>query len=98
MSKIAFIGITLISLLTISGNPLENWRTGNDSCAQLEKTHDQGTTLEYIEAGDDCTVTTHGYAYVDGVAVYLELSVTGPCDSSLADKVRAAIRSLRGIK
>ena len=98
MSKIALIGITLISLLTISGNSLENERTGDNSYAQLDKTHDPVTTLEYIKALDDCTVTTHGYVFVDGVAVYLELSVTGPCDSRLAAKVRAAIRALRGIK
>ena len=98
MSKIALIGITIISLLTISGISLENGRTGDNSYAQLDKTHDLVTALEYIEDKDDCTVTTHGYAFVDGVAVYFELSVTGPCDSRLAAKVRAAIRALRGIK
>jgi len=98
MSKIALIGITLISLLTISGNSLESGLTRDNSYAQPEKTYDLVTTVENIRAGDDCTVTTHGYAFVDGVAVYFELSVTGPCDSRLAVKVRAAIRALRGIK
>lgn len=98
MSKIALIGITLISLLNISWNSLESAVTRDNSYAQIEKTYELVTTVENIGTGDDCTITTHGYAFVDGVAVYLELTVTGPCDSRLAAMVRAAIRALRGIK
>ncbi|MBT8236924.1 MAG: hypothetical protein KJO04_12070 [Bacteroidia bacterium] len=98
MSKIALIGIALISLLTYHDSTANDFGTASNSEIQFENIPMLAPSLEYQGVGGDCTVTTHGYIQIDGVAVYFTLSVNGPCDSSIADKVRAAIRALRGIK
>lgn len=43
-----------------------------------------------------CSVTSTGIVQTDGMAFEITLTVTGPCDSSLAQKMRDAIKEVRG--
>lgn len=98
MSKITLLGIVLISVLTFSEGSLETLRAELTSDNPIEASSEQVTSMEYQEYGGNCTVTTHGYIWVDGASIYFKLTVEGPCDSRIADRVRDAIRELRGIK
>ncbi|NND15907.1 MAG: hypothetical protein HKN89_06240 [Eudoraea sp.] len=98
MSKIALIGITLFSVLAFSDSSPGQLSARYNSDFHPEGLYELVNSIENLSYLDDCTVTTHGYIYVDGVSLYVTLRVDGPCDSRLADKVRAAIRALRGIK
>ncbi len=98
MSKIAILGITLISLLTFHESSLYALESASNSEIQYANILELAPSLEYPAVGSDCTVTTHGYLQIEGVAVYFTLRVDGPCDARIAEMVRAAIRALRGIK
>ena len=98
MSKLALIGIALISLLTYHDSSANDFGTASNSEIQYANILELAPSLEYPAVGSDCTVTTHGYLQIEGVAVYFTLRVDGPCDARIAEMVRAAIRALRGIK
>lgn len=98
MSKITLLGIVLISALTFSESLLESLRTEFDSDNPIEAAYELGTSQEYQQYDGNCTVTTHGYIWVDGASIYFNLTVEGPCDSRIAEIVRDAIRELRSIK
>ncbi len=47
-------------------------------------------------AGDDCSVTASGWVHSAELGSFqATVTVTGPCDSSLADTLRKAISELR---
>ncbi|MDH3697197.1 MAG: hypothetical protein OEQ81_00930 [Flavobacteriaceae bacterium] len=98
MSKITLIGIALISVFALSEPSLKTSEAAFNTDYPLKAASELVNTPEYQEYGGICTVTTHGYIWVDGATIYFRLTVEGPCDSRIADMVRDAIRELRGIK
>lgn len=69
-----------------------NWKVENTT-SQIER-NDKNESLEVFQ----CSVTASGTAKrSNGSVVNLTITVTGPCDSSLADKMRSAIAKARGV-
>lgn len=104
MKKILFMKVFFVACMLFAS--VSSFATENENSVEVEK---EKTSIENVkmehnpitstvkEVNDEfeCSITSSGTIETSTGSFEATLTVTGPCDASLADKMREAIRVLR---